>query len=76
MKIGKKFLKKLRKGMTLLELVIAIALTSIIFAGAGTALFLVNRVSKQETKNFKENINFIIDLLETFIDEVERLKEV
>ena len=33
-------------------------------------------ISKQETKNFKENINFIIDLLETFIDEVERLKEV
>lgn len=33
-------------------------------------------ISKQDAKNFKENINFIIDLLETFVDEVERLKEV
>lgn len=68
MKIRKKFLKELRKGMTLLELVIAIALTSIIFAGAGTALFLVNRVSKQETKNNEtlldaKNLYQVIDLL-------------
>ena len=68
MKNGKNFLKKLRKGMTLLELVIAIALTSIIFAGAGTALFFVNRASKQETKNNAtlleaKNLYQVIDLL-------------
>ena len=68
MKNGKNFLKKLRKGMTLLELVIAIALTSIIFAGAGTALFFVNRVAKQETKNNAtlleaKNLYQVIDLL-------------
>ena len=68
MKIAKMFLKKIRKGMTLLELVIAITLTSIIFAGAGTALFLVNRVSKQETKNNvtlldAKNLYQVIDLI-------------
>lgn len=67
MKTAKMFLKKLRKGMTLLELVIAIALTSIIFAGAGTALFLVNKVSRQETKNNvtlldAKNLYQVIDL--------------
>ena len=54
--------------MTLLELVIAIALTSIIFAGAGTALFAVNRVSKRETKNNvtlsdAKNLSQVIDLI-------------
>lgn len=32
-------------------------------------------ISKLELKHLEENKNFIIDLLETFIDEVERLRE-
>lgn len=32
-------------------------------------------ISKQELNNYEKNVNFIIDLLETFIDEVERLRE-
>ena len=68
MKNAKTVLKKLRKGMTLVELVVAIALTSIIFAGAGTALFAVNRVSKRETKNHvtlsdAKNLSQVIDLI-------------
>lgn len=33
-------------------------------------------ISKLELNDFKGSINYIIDLLETFVDEVERLKEV
>lgn len=33
-------------------------------------------ISKLELNDFKESINYIIDLLETFVDEVERLREV
>ena len=51
MKSAKSLLKRIRKGMTLLELIVAMALTSIIFVGAGTALFAMNRVSQKETKN-------------------------
>lgn len=32
-------------------------------------------ISKLELNDFKESINYIIDLLETFVDEVERLRE-
>ena len=32
-------------------------------------------ISKLELKHLEENKNFIIDLLETFIDEVQRLRE-
>jgi hypothetical protein len=32
-------------------------------------------ISKLELKHLEENKSFIIDLLETFIDEVERLRE-
>lgn len=32
-------------------------------------------ISKLELNDFKGNINYIIDLLETFADEVERLRE-
>lgn len=32
-------------------------------------------ISKLELNDFKGSINYIIDLLETFIDEVERLRE-
>lgn len=68
MKIAKLMLKKLKKGMTLVELVVAISLASIIFAGAGTALFAINRVSKRETKDHvslsdAKNLATVIDLL-------------
>ena len=68
MKIAKSLLKKVKKGMTLVELVVAIALTSIIFAGAGGALFAVNRVSQRETKNHvtlsdAKNLSQVIDLI-------------
>ena len=60
--------KKLRKGMTLLELVIAMSLTSIVFAGAGVALFSINKTSQKETKNHvtlsdAKNLVYVIDLL-------------
>ena len=53
--------------MTLVELVVAISLTSVIFAGAGTALFFVNKASRQETKNNvtlldAKNLSQVIDL--------------
>lgn len=32
-------------------------------------------ISKLELNDFKGSINYIIDLLETFVDEVERLRE-
>ena len=68
MKIAKLVLKKFKKGMTLVELVVAISLASIIFAGAGTALFVINRVSKRETKDHvslsdAKNLANVIDLL-------------
>ena len=68
MKIAKTVLKRIRKGMTLVELVVAIALSSIIFAGAGTTLFAINRVSKRETKNHvtltdAKNLSQVIDLV-------------
>ena len=44
-------LRKARKGMTLLELVIAMALTSIILTGAGVALYSMQKTSARETKN-------------------------
>ena len=44
-------LKKVRTGMTLLELVIAMALVSIVLAGAGTALFAMQSTANRETKN-------------------------
>ena len=37
--------------MTLIELVIAMALTSIVLAGAGVALFSMQRVANREAKN-------------------------
>ena len=43
--------KTIRKGMTLLELVIAMALVSIVIAGAGVALFAMQRTANRETKN-------------------------
>ena len=68
MKTTKMIAKRLRKGMTLWELVVAMALASIIFLGAGTALFAVNRVSKRETKDHvtlsdAKNLATAIDLL-------------
>ena len=53
--------------MTLVELVVAISLTSVIFAGAGTALFFVNKASRHETKNNvtlldAKNLSQVIDL--------------
>lgn len=68
MNTTKMIAKRLRKGMTLLELVVAMALASIIFLGAGTALFAVNRVSKRETKDHvtlsdAKNLATAIDLL-------------
>ena len=68
MKTGNFLLKKIRKGMTLLELVIAMSLTSVVFAGAGVALFSINRISQQETKNHvclsdAKNLSYVIDLI-------------
>ena len=68
MNTTKMIAKRLRKGMTLLELVVAMALASIIFLGAGAALFAVNRVSKRETKDHvtlsdAKNLATAIDLL-------------
>ena len=61
-----KMVKRLRKGMTLLELVIAMALTSIVLAGAGVALFSMQRVSNREAKNHTalleaKNLSYAID---------------
>lgn len=47
------FIKKIKKGMTLLELVIAMSLTSIVLAGAGTVLFFTSRFS---SKNIKADV--------------------
>lgn len=47
------FIKKIKKGMTLLELVIAMSLTTIVLAGAGTVLFFTSRLS---SKNIKADV--------------------
>lgn len=47
------FINKIKRGMTLLELVIAMSLTSIVLAGAGTVLFFTSRLS---SKNIKSDV--------------------
>lgn len=68
MKLINSLVKTVKRGMTLLELVIAIALSSVVLAGAGVTLFAINRVSKRETKDHvslsdAKNLASVIDLL-------------
>lgn len=43
---------------------------------SGEQHLIYTYISKQELNNYEKNVNFIIDLLEAFVDEVERLREV
>ena len=47
-------MKRIRKGLTLLELVIAMALASIVVAGATVIFFSLDKMSKAEIKSFTE----------------------
>ena len=66
MYFAKLIVKRIKKGMTILELVIAMALVSIVLAGAGVALYAVNRVSKTEQITYASltnarNLSYKID---------------
>ena len=68
MKSSFSLLRKVRKGMTLLELVIAMALTSIILTGAGVALYSMQKTSNREMKNHvvlsdAKTLSYAIDIV-------------
>ena len=61
-------LRKIKKGLTLLELVIAMALSSLVIVGATTIFVAMNRMSDAETRSFTESTN--VKQLITTIDSV------
>ena len=68
MNSAKLIVKKIKKGMTILELVVAMALVSIVLAGATVALFAANKVSKTESTTYASltnarNLSYKIDLI-------------
>ena len=66
-------MKRIKKGMTLMELVVAMALTSIVLTGAGVALFSMQRTANKEAKN--HTILFEAKTLSYAIDQIIKAKE-